>query len=200
MADGLSAKEWAKRYETGKTPWDLGSVSPPFVAAVKSGRFPPGRLAIPGCGRGHEAIYFARQGFSVTAFDIAAPACAAVEAAAQRAAVDVDAVTCDVLSPPKSFVGAFDYVLEQTFFCAIHPNRRSDYVCTVAALLKPAGVLFGLFFDFESDSGPPFGTSAAELEALFTPTFAIRSLGRCHSSHPRREGEELWAEFIRSDE
>lgn len=195
MNQDLTPEAWTQRYEDGNTPWDLGTVSPPFVEAVKQRRFTPGRLAIPGCGRGHEAIYFARHGFTVTAFDIAVPACNALRNAAHQAGVALNVEVGDALAVPKRFEGAFDYVLEQTFFCAIDPNRRLEYVEAATKLLKPGGTLFGLFFDFKSDDGPPFGSDADELRALFSDQFHIRVLERCETSHPRRRGDELWAEF-----
>src|SRR5690606_8627042 len=83
MSEGLSQCEWENRYQQGQTPWDLGTVSPPFVDVYNRRRLKPGRLAIPGSGPGHEAVYFASRGFDVTAFDVAPSACRALEARAR---------------------------------------------------------------------------------------------------------------------
>lgn len=205
--DLVSMEDWNERYVTDHTPWDLGSVAPPFVALMKEERFPSGKLLVPGCGRGYEAIYFARHGFAVTACDFSQQACAEMQAMADRAEVPLQVECGDFFNLPQRYAGAFDYMLEQTFFCAIPPEKRPDYVKAAAHLLKPGGRLFGVFFQFddehagregaEAEEGPPFGTSMDELRHLFRPMFRIDALEWCDSSHPRRTNEELWAEFVR---
>ena len=66
----------------------------------------------------------------------------------------------------------FDLILEQTFFCALNPELRKNYVQKMLQLLKPGGKLAGLLFDFPLTlNGPPFGGSPKEYEELFNPTF-----------------------------
>ena len=57
--------------------------------------------------------------------------------------------------------------IEQTFFCAIDPQYRKDYVRQSNKLLKSKGKLVGLLFDFPIEQGPPFGGSISEYKALF---------------------------------
>lgn len=184
--------DWETRYQLEATPWDLGEVAPPFVDAFERGLVPPGRLAIPGAGLGHEAVFFARRGFAVTAFDIAPSACRALEERSRALGLTIDVVCGDVFAASSRYDGAFDAVLEQTFFCAILPERRADYVRLVQRLLKPNGLLFGVFFDIDDEDGPPFGTDSEELRRLFEPAFDLVTLERCRTSHPRRRGQELW--------
>lgn len=63
----------------------------------------PGPFGDPGMRSGHEAIYFARNGFTVTAFDIAVPACNALRNAAQQLGVALDVQVGDALAVPKRF-------------------------------------------------------------------------------------------------
>jgi hypothetical protein len=72
-------------------------------------------------------------------------------------------------------VGAFDAVVEHTCFCALHPSQWPDYVVTVAELLRPGGTLFGAFLHFDG-GGPPFGTTPAELRAMFGARFTVVEL------------------------
>jgi len=191
-------KAWNDRYLRGDTPWALGAPSPPLVEAVRRGRIQRGRVAIPGAGTGDEAVFLARRGFDVTAFDIAPAACAALRRKAEEAGTAVTVVCCDALSELNGGPcrAAFDCLFEQTFFCAIPPERRPEYVRMAHDLLKPGGMLFGVFFVFPGgEDGPPFTTDEGELRSLFEPAFEILRLERCEWSHPRRAGEELWAEF-----
>lgn len=202
MSNDLSTPHaWDERYRTQNTPWDLGSAAPPFIAALedglKKGPLTAGTIAIPGCGRGHEAILFARRGFQVSAMDVSERACAAVRQAAHHHNLEVNVIHGDALCPRPQDRSRYDYILEQTFFCAIDPQRRTEYVEAIWQYLKPGGTLFGLYFDIDEEDGPPFGTTPDELERLFGSRFRIDCLERCKSSHDRRAGEELWAEFTK---
>jgi hypothetical protein len=89
--------------------------------------------------------------------------------------------------------GKYDLLIEQTFFCAIPPIRRKEYVQKAASLLKPNGKIIGVLFDkiFEQP-GPPFGGSADEYRSLFDPSFIIHTMDRCYNSIPPRSGSELF--------
>jgi methyl halide transferase len=96
--------------------------------------------------------------------------------------------------------GQYDLILEQTFFCAIHPSLRKAYVEKMHTLLKPGGTLAGLLFGVEmSTEGPPFGGSKAEYEALFSPSFILHKLEACYNSIPPRSGKELFMRIERKD-
>ena len=91
---GVSAPGfWEDLYARGEDGWDLGGPAPPLAAWLAAGgRFSggqdrPARLAVPGCGRGHDARLLAAAGYAVTGFDFAE---AAIAAARARAAADDD--------------------------------------------------------------------------------------------------------------
>jgi SAM-dependent methyltransferase len=88
--------------------------------------------------------------------------------------------------------GCYDLILEQTFFCAIDPALRSNYVAKMIALLKPGGKLVGVLFNRMFDGGPPFGGSKQEYEALFTPLFNQIKLEHCYNSLESRLNTELF--------
>jgi SAM-dependent methyltransferase len=186
---------WNERYLLGDTGWDLGEPSPPFVRLHRDGVMAPCKVLVPGCGRGWEVAWLARQGYDVTGLDIAP---AAIEAARARAGADgvaPELVEGDLFDPPEALLGRFDLVLEQTCFCAVHPARRPAYVEAVHRLLAPEGRLIGLFYACKGDGGPPFATRPEEVRALFAPRFWVRSLTLTPHSHPRRQGEE-WLGFL----
>src|SRR5438552_1618772 len=75
---------WESRYIVGNTGWDIGQPAPPFVDLLSGTDAPaPGSMIVPGCGRGHDAIFFAKHGFTVVGVDFAASAIADARAAAQ---------------------------------------------------------------------------------------------------------------------
>ena len=97
--------------------------------------------------------------------------------------------------------GSYDLVLEQTFFCALDPSRRGEYVRHMHSLIRPGGHLAGVLFNRSFDrEGPPFGGSEAEYRELFAPYFDFKTLQPCYNSHPARQGAELFINFIPKQE
>lgn len=166
---------WESRYHGGRTAWDLGGPTPRFVRLLETDPPPPGRMAVPGCGRGHDVVFFARHGFEVVGFDFAPSAVAAGTSAAAREGVDGRArfERADIFGLPDRYSGAFDYVLERACFCAIDPADRDRYVRAMHAILKPGGRLIGSFLVGDRQGGPPFATTSSELRRRFEPHFAF---------------------------
>jgi SAM-dependent methyltransferase len=169
---------WESRYAAENTPWDLAGPSPHFVAllAQKPTFLSVGKMAVLGSGRGHDAALFGKTGFDVTGFDYAPGAVKVASdlysAYARFQVADIFALT----DPVWSNLPAFDYVLEHTCFCAIPPERRTDYVQAVRHILKPGGYLIGVFWEHNEVDGPPFSTTEADLKGFFTPDFEVISI------------------------
>ena len=90
----------------------------------------------------------------------------------------------------------FELVIEQTFFCALHPDLRKNYVESMHKILKENGKLAGLFFDFpHTEKGPPFGGNKEEYRKLFQTHFHITTLERSYNSIKPRQGKELFFIF-----
>ncbi|MFN3194119.1 MAG: hypothetical protein ACE361_26660 [Aureliella sp.] len=49
----LSAAGWQQRYDDKQTGWDRGEPNPALLKWLESNALPPGRVFVPGCGRGH---------------------------------------------------------------------------------------------------------------------------------------------------
>ena len=185
---------WESRYNTGNTGWDIGQPAPPFVDLMAGPDAPPpGTMIVPGCGRGHDAIFFAQQGFKVTGVDFAHAAIEDARRAARRAGVAVDFVERDLFTLPASYDHAFKYVLEHTCFAAIPPARRKEYARLVARLIEPDGLFIALFFTHGNPGGPPFNTTPQEVREIFGPYFSIEKLEPPARSVPQRRGEEHFA-------
>jgi methyl halide transferase len=197
MSDDVnSAAYWENLYQTGEAGWDKGRFSPPVVRLLKEGFLGPGaRLAIVGAGPGYEVVEAARLGFKVTAIDFAPASIARLREGQKLAAFDI--LEADLFTVPKTHAGQFDAVLEYTCFCAIDIKRRAEYVDTVHALLKPNGILFGLFYAHGKEGGPPFNTTEAEVRALFSPKFELKRLKLATDSFEARTDKELEALFVK---
>src|SRR5438067_7963589 len=93
---------WESRWRAGETGWDLGAASPPLEALLEGPAAPtPGRLAVVGCGRGHDAMPFARRGFEVVGFDFAPTAIEAARALAAEQGVEARFEIADFFDLPR---------------------------------------------------------------------------------------------------
>lgn len=186
---------WEGLYQKQTTPWDLGKAAPPLVTFLKSPyAVPPGRILIVGCGRGHEALLFAQNGFEVTGVDFAP---SAVQATSKRLA-DGGFLGTNAYMLERNFFdiheydGYYDYILEHCTFCAIDPSMRRTYSWTVRDLLRPGGKLIGLWWLLpEKKGGPPFSVHKTEIFEFFREDFCIDIAYQPQDSVPERKGQEL---------
>ena len=160
-----SAVVWDQRYREGADGWELGQPAPPLVEVLRSHAAAPrapGRVLVPGCGRGHEAALLAELGFSVTGLDFSAEAIREARRLHGAGRLELRWLQADLFDQAAlaaSGLGpaSLDGVLEHTCFCAIEPSQREAYRHTVIRLLKPGGWLLGLFFCHGREGGPPYG-------------------------------------------
>jgi len=171
-----TAEFWEACYETEMDNWDLGGPTPVFERIASE--IPKGRICVIGCGRGYDAVTFAKAGFEVTAIDFAQTAVLASRENARKQEVEMTVLREDFFDLPDELHGQFDYVLEYTCFCAISPERRFEYDRVIWQLLKPEGKLLGLFFPLDKnvdEGGPPWGVNISELHALFSLHWNLES-------------------------
>ena len=185
---------WQKRYEQDSIGWDMGQVSPPLKAYIDqlAESAKEQAILVPGAGNAYEVGYLYEQGFiNVTLVDFAP---APIRDFAERYP-DFPAkhLICADFFELSAEQYQFDWVLEQTFFCAINPARRDEYVEKMAALLKPNGKLIGLLFDKDfGRTEPPFGGTKEEYQQRFSTHFDIEIMEPSYNSHPARQGNELF--------
>jgi methyl halide transferase len=84
----------------------------------------------------------------------------------------------------------FDWVFEHTFFCAITPSRRVDYVRAMRRWIRPGGYLLAIHYMIPDTEGPPFGTNREELMDRFMPHFDLLE-EKVPRSYEHRTGLEL---------
>jgi methyl halide transferase len=190
---------WEDLYDHGGDGWELGGPSAPLLSFLEATPPPAGRVAVPGCGRGHDVRLLVRRGYDAVGFDFATRAVAAARALAADAGVPARFEQRDVFSLAADHAGAFDGVWEYTCFCAIDPVRRAEYVSVLAAIVKPGGWLLACFYPMgTTGGGPPFPVDESEVRGLLAPVFRIEHAAPPARSSPRRHGQEWLVLGIRT--
>ncbi|PHR48083.1 MAG: SAM-dependent methyltransferase [Fluviicola sp.] len=179
---------WNDKYINNQTGWDLGQVSPPIKAYIDQLENKSTKILIPGAGNAYEADYLLKKGFkNITIIDIA-PRLVEKLKGKWKNNSNVRILQSDFFNHK----GKYDLIIEQTFFCAIDPSNRRNYVKKMNGLLNQNGKLVGLLFDRYFEGGPPFGGSKDEYEKLFTERFELDEFETAQNSVEPRFGMELW--------
>ena len=192
-------EDWQRHNEENDLGWDLGQVAPPFVKLWQEEKLPLGKVLVPGCGRGHEVVFLAENGFDVTAIDFSSGAVTYLKNALKKRNLEGRILHQDFFRLDESHEGVYDLVLEQTFFCAISPKQRRDYVLNVSRILKPGGILVGLFYHTDEQGGPPYNTTREDIEMHFSKKFEIQELDKTSLSAEQRKDKE-WLGILKKPE
>ncbi len=189
--------DWEALYTAQDTPWDKGVEAPPLADFLAHERI-EGEVLVPGCGRGYEVRALAVKGAKVTGIDIAPTA---IEIARELPRAGSERyLLVDLFALPPALQGAFDWVVEHTCFCAIHPGQRAAYVQAVRGALRPGGRVFAVFYlnprQYEGayeddDKGPPYGVQVERLDELFSPGFTVEKEWVPERAFEGREQREL---------
>ena len=168
---GPTIEFWQSHFDAGRTPWDRGEANPRLVGWLADGELAPCRIAVPGCGSGHEVVRLAQAGFDVTALDYAPAAVARTRANLAAAGAAATVVEADVLA--WSPAAPFDAIYEQTCLCALHPDHWVAYARRLCAWLRPGGRMFALFMQVARPGaasglveGPPYHCDINAMRAL----------------------------------
>lgn len=191
---------WDQRYRDGSDGWELGRPAPPlerFLRADPRRPLPPGRVLVPGCGRGHEAALLAALGFEAIGLDFSAEALARARQLHGAEPPRLRWLQADLFDAPALDAAGLgptclQGVLEHTCFCAIDPARRPAYLDAVVRLLAPGGWLLALFWCHDRPGGPPWGSEATELMQQLTVAGLRQQLWEpAQGSAPERDHEWL---------
>ena len=185
----LTKDYWNNRYLNNDFGWDLGGISPPLKEYIEQIQNKELVILIPGAGNAHEAEFLWRSGFkNIYILDVA-------EVPLQNIAKRLPDFPKNQLIQQDFFdhKGKYDLIIEQTFFCAIHPSLRGLYAKQMVALLKPTGKLIGLLFnDLLNVDKPPFGGFKEDYKVLFEPFFYIKIMETAYNSVLPRADRELF--------
>jgi methyl halide transferase len=180
---------WTQRYRNNEAGWDLGDISTPLKEYIDQIDNKNCKILIPGAGNAYEGEYLWKTGF--TNFYIMDISPVPLENIQKR----IPDLPADRLIQEDFFTHQekYDLILEQTFFCAIHPSQRSTYAENCHRLLNPGGKIAGVLFDCEfGNDFPPFGGNKEEYEKYFDDLFHIEVMERCYNSIKPRADRELF--------
>lgn len=192
MKNRFNKSFWENKYKNNTTGWDIGRISTPLKAYFEQLEDTNSSILIPGGGNGYEAAYLHNLGFkNVSLLDIAAQPLK--NFCRKFSNFPKENVLHDDFFNHK---GHYDLIIEQTFFCALDPNLRKEYVKKISELLKKNGKLAGLLFNFPlTEKGPPFGGNKDEYFAIFSKYFKIKTLEKSYNSIDERMEKELFIIF-----
>ncbi len=193
MIKKLDAIYWNQRYLDKNIPWDVGYITDPLKNYFDSLSEKNFKILIPGCGSGYEARYLHQQGFTQVYV------CDWSQAALDKLKGQTEGFPTEHMICGDFFKieDSFDLVVEQTFFCALLPSLRKNYVQKMHNLLNFNGKLVGLLFNTQFPNNPPYGGNEEEYRKLFEPFFVINSMSSCEDSIQPRLGSELFVEMTR---
>lgn len=185
----LNEQFWSDLYRNNEAGWDLGTVSLPLQAYIDQLEDNTKKVLIPGCGNSYEGEYLIKNGFKNTHLVDISPE--AIKNFKDRVPeFPVDNLHCENFFDHK---GQYELIIEQTFFCALDPILRKDYVQKMSELLVKGGKLVGVLFGVPKNiDHPPFGGSKEEYLKIFESYFNIDVMEPCYNSIKPRAGMELF--------
>ena len=185
----LNKDLWNERYLKQDIGWDIGYISTPLKEYFDQLENKNIKILIPGCGNAYEAEYLHQLGFN-NVFLIDWAQKALDDFIKRTPEFPIEQVICGDFFKHQ---GQYDLIIEQTFFCAITPDLREDYVIQMKKLLAENGKLIGLLFNDKLYSNrPPFGGKKSDYLPLFSKHFKQAQMVKAYNSIPARQGRELF--------
>jgi methyl halide transferase len=190
---------WEEKYKNDITPWDTGGETKIFKDLLTEEKLvKKGKLLVPGCGRGYDAILAAELGYEVTGLDFSETAIKEAMKLSESKGVSVNFLQQDFFSLESK--NEFDLVFDYTSYCAINPKRRREYFIKLTEILKPCGKLIIILFPIDQrEGGPPFSIDVPEFYKLFREGFYLEFSSRRIDSIKPRKGKEILQVYIRKD-
>jgi SAM-dependent methyltransferase len=144
----MEIRAWEERYRSRQRPAEDFASDPVPLLARTAAKLPPGRALDLACGAGRNALWLARQGWSVTAVDGAPTAIEILRRRAQESGLAVHATVADLergefhIAPSAWDLICICYYLQRDLF---EPAKRG---------LAPAGVLLAIVHITEPGEQP----------------------------------------------
>ncbi|QUR67724.1 class I SAM-dependent methyltransferase [Mycobacterium spongiae] len=149
------------------TPWDIGGPQPVVQQLVAFGAL-RSEVLDPGTGPGHNAIYYASQGYTVTGIDLSPAGIARAQQNAQHAGVSVDFQVADA-TKLTGLENRFDTVVDSAFYHVFLDDEeiQLQYLRALHRATKPGARLFMFEFGRHNVNGMTFdGLPADNFERL----------------------------------
>jgi SAM-dependent methyltransferase len=171
---GIDGIDWEQLYQDKFTPWDVKRPDSHLELIVKNTPIKPCRALELGCGTGTNAIWLARQGFTVTAMDLSETALG--QARKKDGAAACTFVLADFFDDPlpgTDFGFVFDLGCMHGFS---NPEHRDKLAGRIANCLTDDGYWLNISGSLDGPAICPSRLSAREITAAVEPYFEILSL------------------------
>jgi 2-polyprenyl-3-methyl-5-hydroxy-6-metoxy-1,4-benzoquinol methylase len=169
---------WEEMYQhqtIESMPWFYPELDDDLRQALEDLGLRDGRMLDLGTGPGTQAMQLARKGFDVTAIDISEAAIRLAQEKAEAQGLAIAWVQDDILA--TGLTRQFELIFDRGCFHVLPPERRQDYVSTVAGLLKPNGYLFLKCFSYlQPGTQGPHRFTPDQIRQIFGRQFHVRSL------------------------
>lgn len=169
---------WDERYQQQAVetmPWFYPELDDDLAQALDARGIRSGSALDLGTGPGTQAIQLAQRGFDVTATDLSDAAIRLASARAEAQEISITWQQDDILS--SRLVGPFDLVFDRGCFHVLPPERRPDYVATVAGLLRPGGFFFlKCFSQLQPGTQGPNRFTPAQIQSTFSGELEVVSI------------------------
>ena len=169
---------WDERYQQQPVetmPWFYPQLDDDLAQALDALGLRSGSALDLGTGPGTQAIQLAQRGFDVTATDLSDAAIRLASARAETLGLAIRWQQDDVLS--SRLIGPFDLIFDRGCFHVLSPERRQDYIGTVAGLLRPGGYYFlKCFSHLQPGTQGPNRFAPAQIQSIFSSGLQVRSI------------------------
>jgi 2-polyprenyl-3-methyl-5-hydroxy-6-metoxy-1,4-benzoquinol methylase len=189
-----------ERYKAGDTPWDHGMVDVNLTDLVMHGVISNCKTLEVGCGTGDNAIWLAKQHFTVTGCDISQTAIEKAKEKASGSNVNCSFLVADFLNNPISG-SPFGFVFDRGCLHSVETeDERRQFANNVFSHLEEGGLWLTMAGNADEQQvreiGPPKLT-AGELAAAVEQYFEIISLTASHFGSDQSDPPKAWVCLMR---
>jgi SAM-dependent methyltransferase len=186
-------------YKAKTPPWDIGRPDSNLTDIVTKTPIEAGKALEIGCGYGHNSMWLASQGFSVTGVDVSESAIQEAKDNASKESADCSFIAMDFMENDVADY-PFSFVFDRGCFHAFRSeDERRKFADRVAYHLGEDGLWFSLIGNADGPSpgpnpnaGPP-KLSAKDIVIAVEPVFEIISLKSGHFETNRQFQPRAWA-------
>jgi 2-polyprenyl-3-methyl-5-hydroxy-6-metoxy-1,4-benzoquinol methylase len=172
---GSMGARWDQAYRDGSPPWDIGRPQPAFLRLADAGEIAAPVLDC-GCGTGEHALMLAERGMKVMGIDVAP---LAIETARRKAAdrgLTADFQVADALELGR-LGRQFATVIDSGVFHTFSDPDRARYVASLAAVVRPSGVVHLLCFsELTPGEDGPRRVTQRELRDAFAEGWTVERI------------------------
>ena len=178
----ILSKDWYENWYSGKEKifgWNIGRPHKGLVEVLDNSFLQSGRVLVPGCGFGYDAIFLAERGFDIAAFDFSANVIkkAKLKLKANRKLKGrLKFKVEDIYNLPDSYENAFDCVVEVGNFQAMGVKERREYIKIMTKVLIPNGKIIVICKKYPPLTPGPKGVKKMSLHKYFATAFEVERI------------------------